>query len=95
MTIAHYKEIKAAMKFAGVKLTEETILKTRIWFHDNSLACIEEVRSGMVRVNDSESYFRWREEEARNAIDGKIDHTLTFLQRAHFIQTGECVALLP
>lgn len=82
-------------KFAGVELTEETIQKTRVWFHDNALDCIEEVRSGKVMVNDPESYFSWREEQAADALKGNSDHTVAFLQKAYFIQTGESVALLP
>lgn len=83
------------LKFNGLQLTEESILKTRNWFHDNSLACIEEVKSGKVYVNDQEYYFNWRKEEAKEYLEGKSDHTLTFLQRAYYIQTGESVALLP
>lgn len=81
--------------FNGVELTEETILKTRKWFHDNSIACIEEAKSGKVFVNDPESYFEWRNEEAKEYMEGKHDHIVAFLQRAYYIQTGECVALLP
>jgi hypothetical protein len=83
------------LKFNGVKLTEESIQKTRKWFSDNSLACIEEVKSGKVRVNDPEYYFKWRNEAAKEYMEGQHDHTVTFLQRAYFIQTGESVALLP
>lgn len=82
-------------KFAGVELTEETIQKTRKWFADNAQGCIDEVRSGKVKVNDPEAYYAWREESINDALAGRNDHTVTFLQRAHFIQTGECVALLP
>lgn len=83
------------MKFAGVELTEESILKAREWFADNARGCIEEVQNGSVKVNDPESYFKWCEERVKDALAGHNDHTLTFLQRAHYIQTGECVALLP
>lgn len=83
------------MKFSGVELTDESIQKAREWFRDNALACIEEVRSGEVKVNDPEEYFAWCNERAKNAMEGKSDHTFAFMQRAHFIQTGECVALLP
>ena len=30
-----------------------------------------------------------------SALAGEFDHTFTFMQRAHYMQTGECVALLP
>lgn len=81
--------------FAGVELTEETIQKTREWFANNDQECIEEVCSGKVNVNDPEVYILWCEKRAKSALEGGIDHTLTFLQRAYFIQTGEMVALLP
>lgn len=83
------------LKFNGVELTSESIQKTRDWFSNNAIACIEEVKSGKVRVNDPESYFEWRNKEAKEYREGQHDHTVAFLQRAYFIQTGECVALLP
>lgn len=83
------------VKFAGIELTEESIQKAREWFADNAQGCIDEVLNGTVKVNDNESYFKWRKKQIEEAMSGQYDHTLTFLQRAHFIQTGECVALLP
>jgi hypothetical protein len=83
------------LKFNGVELTEESIQKTRKWFSDNSIACIEEVKSGKVRVNDRESYFEWMNRSAKEYMEGQHDYTVAFLQRAYFIQTGESVALLP
>ena len=83
------------MKFNGVKLTEESILKARQWYVDNARGCIEEVQNGSVKVNDPEAYIKWREKQIEDALAGRYDHTLAFLQRAYYIQTGECVALLP
>lgn len=82
-------------RFNGVELTEETILKTREWFANNAHECIEEVRSGKVKVNDPEAYYAWCEECIKDAMEGRYDHTLAFLQRAYFIQTEESIALLP
>lgn len=82
-------------RFAGVELTEESILKTREWFANNAKECIDEVRCGKVKVNDPESYFQWCETRIKDALTGRNDHSVTFLQRAYFIQTGESVALLP
>lgn len=78
-----------------VALTNESIQAARQWYHDNALACIAAVKNGEYRVNDEARYFKDMEENAQEYLDGKWDHTLAFLQRAHFIQTGECVALLP
>ncbi|MGV6935984.1 hypothetical protein ACWA2B_10760 [Paenibacillus sp. CMM36] len=83
------------MRFNGVELTEASILRTRKLFADIALECIEEVQCGKVSVNDPESYFAWRREEANDVLEGKADHTLTFLQRAYYVQTGESIALLP
>jgi len=83
------------MKFAGTKITQESILKAREWFADNYDACIEEAASGAVFVNDLPSYIIWREKQKAEVLAGKHDHTFTFMQKAHYIQTGESVALLP
>jgi hypothetical protein len=82
-------------KFNGTELTNESMQKTRKWFSDNSISCIEEVENGSVSVNNEEDYFKWRNKEAKEYMEGKHDHTVTFLQRAYYIQTGESVALLP
>ena len=76
-------------------LTESSILAARLWFHDNALACIDEVLSGKVKVNDQEGYFKERTVSAAAYLTGSVDHTFTFKQRACFIQTGECYPLLP
>lgn len=82
-------------KFNNVELSEATMQATRQHFADNAIACIAEVLDGTVRVNDPESYYAWQEERAIEALAGNCDHTLTFLQRAYWIQTGDMVALLP
>lgn len=76
-------------------ITENSILAARRWFHDNALACIREVLEGKVKVNDQEAYFKERKETAAAYLRGENDHTLAFKQKAYFIQTGECIALLP
>lgn len=78
-----------------MKLTPETIHATRQWFADNALACIAEVESGDVKVNNRERYFSQCRQRHADALAGKGDHTFAFRQRAHYIQTGECVPLLP
>lgn len=78
-----------------VMLTQESIQAARQWCHDNAMACIAEVESGDVRVNDPDSYFVSQRKHAQAALDGEFDHTWSFRQRAHFIQNGYCPALLP
>lgn len=82
-------------KFNGVTLTTETIQATRQWFADNNQACIDEVVSGDMKVNDLIGYIERQEQLIDECLSGVWDHTFTFLQRAYFIQTGESVALLP
>ena len=76
-------------------LTQETIQATRKWFADNAAACIAEVKFGTVTVNDPAKYFAWCEQSAADALAGKFDNNLGFRQRATFIQTGICAAILP
>jgi hypothetical protein len=76
-------------------ITPESMQAAREWFAANALACIEEVKTGKVKVNDPKRYFAWCQQRHADALAGKNDHTLAFLQRAYFIQTGECPALLP
>jgi hypothetical protein len=75
-------------------LTQESIELARKWFAENALACIEEVKSGNVKVNDPEKYFASCKQRAEDAIAGKGDHTFTFRQRAYYIQTGKCEPLM-
>jgi hypothetical protein len=83
------------LKFNGVELKPEIILQTRKHFANNAQSCIDEVLRGEVRVNDFESYKAWNIRRAADNLAGKNDHTFTFLQRAYYFQTGECLALLP
>lgn len=76
-------------------LKPESIQAARQWFADNALACIAEVKSGAVRVNDPDAYFAQCMRRHDDALAGKNDHTFALLQRAHYIQFGECPALLP
>jgi hypothetical protein len=71
------------LKFNGVELTEESIQKTRKWFSDNALACIEEVKNGKVHVNDPKYYFDMRNKQAKEYLEGNHEITFTFLQRAY------------
>ena len=76
------------------QINDESMIATRQWFADNAQACIDEAVSGDVFVNDLDSYVTWQRERATESMLGHHDHTFTFLQRAWFIQTGECIALL-
>lgn len=83
------------LKFNNIVLLESSIIQCRQWFADNAQACINEVLDRSVKVNDSNKYFAWQKQRIVDSLAGKNDHTVTFLQRCYYIQTGECLALLP
>lgn len=70
-----------------------TLILTRQYFADLSRACIDEALSGDVQVNDLPSYVQFHERLICAFLIGDYDDTFTFRQRAHFIQTGECLGL--
>lgn len=76
-------------------LKESSILAARLWFHDNALACIQDILEGKVKVNDQAALIERYTLSAAAYLTGSIDHTLAFRQHAYFIQTGECCPLLP
>ena len=75
-------------------MKDETRQKAREWFRDNALACIAEMESGAVKVNAPSKYRKQMEQRAVEAMRGDYDSSFTFLQRAHYIETGECIVLL-
>ena len=81
--------------FAGVKLTPESMTAARQWYADNWKALLSDAESGRRRVNDLATYRAWCERAAEQALDVSRIPSFAMLQRAHFIQTGESVALLP
>lgn len=82
------------MTFAGTEIAPATIERTRRYFADLCGACVAEAESGKVRVNDLSSYVDWQKASAADYLAGKQDHTFTFVQRAHWLQTGESIPLL-
>jgi len=86
------------MRFNGISLTDATIKATRQHFADIHTARIREVQNGAVKlpshVSESE-YFASCGRHAQESLNGMRDNSVTFLQRAYWIQTGKDVALLP
>lgn len=82
------------MKVNGIEITEATILATRQHYVDIDRLCIAHALSGQMRVNDLSKYIIWKEKHIADMIEGKSDYTLTFVQCALWIQTGECIAIL-
>lgn len=86
--------MEALVRGKRIVITEQTILETRQHFADISARCIEDAKNGKFHVNDLESFIEWQENLAIEALTGKDDHTVTFIQRALWIQTGESIPLL-
>lgn len=80
-----------------VILTVETLAKTFTWFADNQRACAAAAKAGEFFVNDLARYTADCEAHAaaydRHETSGNR-LSLTFLQRAYFIQSGESVPML-
>lgn len=76
-------------------ITPETVTRTRQWFAENYQACIDEALSGEVFVNNLPLYVEQMAKRKAEALSGRCDHTLAFRQKAVYIQTGECHAILP
>lgn len=74
--------------YAGVTITPETISRTRAHFADNQRECIKDAQSGEMYVNDLNNYIKYTLETIAHIEAGGWDHTFTFLQRAHWLQTG-------
>lgn len=83
------------MYFNNTELTEETLLKTDQHFADIYQGCIDEVLSGVVKVNDQEKYFAENKRRKEESLKGNKRTIFTYLQRAYWIQTGDMIALLP
>lgn len=78
-----------------VLITPKTLTETYKHFADIQQGCIDEVLNGRVRVNDQKDYISKRKAEKEEYLNmNSSNYTFTFLQRAHWLQTGECVALL-
>ena len=82
------------MTVNGIEITAETVLKTREHFAQIHRDCIAGAIAGDFQVNDLDRYTAWQSEMLMDSIMGRTDHTLTFAQRALWIQTGECVPML-
>lgn len=78
-----------------MQLSKDSVLAAREWFSVNALQCAEEAKSGSLRVNDIDSYLEDCARRSEEYLAGKWDHTLAFRQKAYYIQTGDCPALLP
>lgn len=79
-----------------VILTKETLVSTCNWFADNSLKQIAEASDPDTKwpVNDLDSFIEQMVAQANQYRSANFVPSLTFCQRAYFIQSGESVAIL-
>lgn len=82
------------MTVNGIAITDEAIKATRVHFADIERACIADILDGRVRVEHPAVVIKWHEDAIPHHLAGKWDHTLTFIQAALCIQTGECISIL-
>jgi hypothetical protein len=82
------------MRVNNIEITEDTILATRMHFADIHRACIADALTGETRVNNPKTYIEWEMKRIEQCMRGEFDHTLTYLQAALWIQTGDCIAIL-
>ena len=78
-----------AIPINGVTLNIETMRATREHFAESSRATIAEIVAGTTKVDDPEGTIAWLEDGIRSDLAGEGDHTVTFRQRALWIQTGD------
>lgn len=79
-----------------VILTKETLVSTCNWFADNSLKQIAEASDPDTKcpVNDLDSFIEQMTAQAQQYKSANFVPSLTFWQRAYFLQSGESVAIL-
>lgn len=82
-------------QFNGLEITSDAMFKTRKHFIDLSIESIQEVLNGNIKVNDFNDFIKWKTNTIKLINNGGSDHTFTFMQHAHYIQTGNTIALLP
>ena len=83
------------MKFNRIEITQESINLARLDFAGIYERCIQGAMDGTMFVNDLEGYILNQEACISEVMQGDYDHSLTFMQRAYYLQEGEMLALLP
>ena len=85
------------MKVNGVRITAKTIRATREHFAGIGRRSIAEAKAGTLGLPPEASiprYVAWEEGNIARMLSGADDNSLTFLQRALLLQTGDAPALL-
>jgi hypothetical protein len=72
----------------------QALKAARNYYIELAQLCIDDANKGILLVNDLPKFIAWQEQAIEAFKEGKNDHTFTMRQRVHYIQTGDCVALL-
>lgn len=83
------------MIFNGLELTDDAIIAARQHFAGIHDECASGAKGGLFSVYNLDEYVVEQGRLKEQSLNGDFDHTFTFLQMAHYFQTGNCVALLP
>ena len=81
------------MKFNNVEITPETFEATKQYFIDLNKELIRQVKSDELIVNNPDNYVQWKQDNIEYYKNLENTINFTFLQRAYFIQTGDCLPL--
>jgi len=76
-----------------VTITDETIQLTRDWFSQNARNVVSNTTIGKDKPNEPDRWIAYWRQREQDVINGKFDHSIAFIQRAIFIQTGGSVPM--
>lgn len=89
------------MTVNNIRITDETIQRTRYHFAELRIASARQYYGAgklgeqLGKTESELAYYRARDwARLKAGLRGDSDHTLTFMQRALWLQTGDCPAML-
>lgn len=96
MSILKLQDTKILIHGKAVILTKETLVSTCNWFAESSLKQITEALDPDTKwpVNNLDSFIEQMVSQANQYRSANFVPSLTFWQRAYFLQSGESVAIL-
>lgn len=72
----------------------DLIQRTRDLLIAEAQAVIDATLSGQDRPNNPEKWIAYWQRHIEDVREGRADRTFYFRQRAHYLDTGECVPVL-
>lgn len=96
MSLLKLQDTEIMIHGKPVILTKETLVSTCNWFADSSLKQITEASDPDTKwpVNNLDSFVEQMTAQADQYRSANFVPSLTFWQRAYFLQSGESVAVL-